>query len=502
MKQAYLISQGLEEFAAAREQFGLLLSTLQSEQALQMQHGQLEETIAREGNELLRRLVQGHLDLRSVRELRVEQLVGADGVVRDQCRAHCERQLMTLFGEVSVRRMGYGARGVESIFPLDRELNLPTDKYSHGLRQRVAQEVAKGSFDAAVASVEQTTGGKVPKRQAEEIAVEVSEDFTAFYEQRQAEGPEATDDPLILSQDGKGIVMRMEDLREATRKAAQRTGHKLKSRLSAGEKRNRKRMALVAAVYTVAAHVRSPEAIMGLEPREEPPRSRARNKRVWASVARDPGVVTEELFAEALRRDPEQRRDWVMLVDGHQDQLKHIQASIKRFGVSLILVLDFIHVLEYLWKAAYCFYAPGTEQAEAWVAERALQILRGKAAHVAAGMRRSATLRGLSAEDRQAVDTCAGYLHRYKDMLKYDEYLAQGLPIATGVIEGACRHLICDRMDITGARWRLPRAEAILKLRSLHSSADSAEYWAFYKAQVLKRNHTSRYQDAELAEAA
>jgi hypothetical protein len=213
-------------------------------------------------------------------------------------------------------------------------------------------------------------------------------------------------------------------------------------------------------------------------------------------------VVTEELFAEALRRDPEQRRVWVMLVDGHQDQLKHIQASIKRFGVSVILVLDFIHVLEYLWKAAYCFYAPGTEQAEAWVAERALQILRGKAAHVAAGMRRSATLRGLSADDREAVDICAGYLHRYKHMLKYDQYLAQGLPIATGVIEGACRHLICDRMDITGARWRLPRAEAILKLRSLHSSGDSAEYWAFYKAQVLKRNHASRYQETELAEAA
>jgi len=151
--------------------------------------------------------------------------------------------------------MGYGARGAESIFPLDGELNLPTDKYLHGLRQRVAQEVAKGSFDAAVLSVEQTTGGKVPKRQAEEIAVEVSEDFTAFYEQRQAESPEATDDPLVMSQDGKGIVMRVEDLREATRKAAQSTRHKLKTRLSAGEKRNRKRMALVATVYSVG-HLR------------------------------------------------------------------------------------------------------------------------------------------------------------------------------------------------------------------------------------------------------
>jgi len=194
-----------------------------------MQHAELEEVISQEGTELLRGLLQGHLDLRSAGEPRVEQITGVDGVVRDQCRAHCERQLMRLFGEVRLKRMGYRARGAESIFPLDAALSLPTDKYSDGLPQRVAEEVAKGSFDAAVASVEQTTGGKVPKRQAEEIALEVSEDFCACYEQRQAEGPEATADPLILSQDGKGILMRMEDLREATRKAAQSTRHKLKS---------------------------------------------------------------------------------------------------------------------------------------------------------------------------------------------------------------------------------------------------------------------------------
>ena len=100
------------------------------------------------------------------------------------------------------------------------------------------------------------------------------------------------------------------------------------------------------------------------------------------------------------------------------------------------------------------------------------------------------------------MDDCAEYLLNYKDMLKYDEYLAAGLPIATGVIEGACRHLVNDRMDITGARWGLQRAEAILKLRSLKSSGDSEVYWDFYKDQTLKRNHTSRYDNFPLQEAA
>ena len=505
MRQAYLIHQGLDEFAAAREQFGQLIEALESEQNLEREHGEIEGLIWQDGQELLRRMLQGHLDLRAARELKREHVVGGDGVMRTHRRPGCTRTLMSLFGEVSIKRLGYGARGQASVFPLDAQLNLPRDKYSHGLRLRVGEEVSKGSFDEAVSCVERTTGGKVPKRQAEEIAVKLSQDFEAFYDGGRSEGAEATCDPLILSEDAKGIVMRTEDLREATRKAVLNAKPKLKTRLSPGEKKNRKRMAMVATVYSVARHVRCPEAIMGLEedPEDCPAsRPRARNKRVWASVERDPGKVTEELFEEAHRRDPAHKRPWAMLVDGHKDQLKHIWANMKHFGVEVILILDFIHVLEYLWKAAYCFHPPGSEPAEAWVAGRALQILKGKASIVAGGIRRSATLCGLSAKEREAADQCAEYLLNYKDMLKYDEYLAAGLPIATGVIEGACRHLVKDRMDITGARWGLQRAEAILKLRSLKSSGDSEAYWGFYKEQTLKRNHFAQYDSLPLQEAA
>lgn len=502
MKQAYIIRQGLEEFAAAREQFSHLVNELQSEQTLGMQHGDIEQMISREGNELLRRLLQGHLDLRAAREQKQEGVIGADGEERTHYREGCERTLMSLFGEVTVKRMGYGARGKESLIPLDGELNLPGDKYSHGLRQRVAQAVSKNSFDAAVESVERTTGGRVPKRQGEEIAVEISQDFVEFYEKRQMDAPEETSDPLIMSEDGKGIVMRKDSLREATRKVAEKKTHKV--RLGKGQKRNRKRMAMVGTVYSIERHCRTPEEIMGREEAQEkaPAKPRARNKRVWASVEREHGEVTDEIFHEALRRDPEKRREWVMRVDGHQDQLKNIRACMKRHNVELVLILDFIHVLEYLWKAAYGFHPPGSEEAEEWVADRALQILKGNASHVAGGMRRSATLRELSPEKREAVDDCADYLIDYKDMLKYDEYLTAGLPIATGVIEGACRHLIKDRMDITGARWGLQRAEAVLKLRSLQSSGDADAYWDFYKAQSLRRNHTSRYASPPFQAAA
>ncbi len=136
------------------------------------------------------------------------------------------------------------------------------------------------------------------------------------------------------------------------------------------------------------------------------------------------------------------------------------------------------------------------------MAERALNILKGKATDVAAGMRRSATLRELSKKQRGSVDKCADYLLTYSNLLFYDFYIELGLPIATGVIEGACRHLIKDRMDITGARWRLRSAEAVLKLRSLYSSGDLDEYMTFHKMQELKRNHLSQYLDSQLKEAA
>jgi hypothetical protein len=96
----------------------------------------------------------------------------------------------------------------------------------------------------------------VPKRQAEALAADLSQDFEAFYASRGSNGPEPTLDPVVMSLDGKGIVMRREDLREATRRAAEREQHKLKTRLSQGEKRNRKRMATVAAVYSSERTVR------------------------------------------------------------------------------------------------------------------------------------------------------------------------------------------------------------------------------------------------------
>jgi hypothetical protein len=496
MSQAYTTPDEWKAFCSAFEKFSAMVATLHDAQAQQFDHGQVEKFLETSGRELLRRMFQGYLDHRAATEPNWESLEGNDDILRTHRRPDCQRHLATLFGDVMVSRTSYGAPGVGSRFALDAQLNLPPDKYSDGLRRRLATEVSLMSFDEAIARLDQTTGGHVPKRQSEQVVVKVAQDFEAFYHTRRANEPEASKDLLVLTTDAKGIVMRQEDLRAATRQAAQRAQSVRGSGLSPGKTDNRKRMAQVASVYTVAPYIRRPETIMNPPPDETAlPRPKVANKRLWASVERDAHTVIDDIFDEALRRDPHRQRQWVVLIDGDRDQLAHIQAAAARHQVAVTIIMDFIHVLEYLWEAARALNAGDTQATQAWVQTHALKVLQGQVQTVARGMRVSATLRGLSDKKREAVDTGADYLSNRGSFLQYDLFLEQGFPIATGVIEGACRHLVKDRMDLTGARWRLHSAEAVLKLRSLRSSGDFEAYWRFHKQQELERHHLSRYAE-------
>ena len=399
-------------FAAAKAKFTELVTRLSTEESRGMTHSELEALITAEGREIHRRLVQGHLDLRASGEQVLASVRGADEVERTHHRRRA-RPLLTVFGLVTAMRMAYGARGHRSLAPLDASLNLPEELYSHGLRRLGAVEAARGSFDATVEAIERNT--KVPKRQVEELVERAAQDFDAFYARPEsAEAATNEKDLLVLSLDGKGIVMRHEDLREATRKAAENARHKLDHRLSKGEKKDRKRMATVAAVYDLTPQPRRPGDVLSeLRPVRDAskPRPRARNKRVWARVERSAAEVTAEVFEEARHRDPECRRRWVVLVDGDRHQIARIRAEAKRRGMSkdVTLVIDFIHVLEYLWKAAWCFSEQGDKEAERWVTERAFAVLHGRSSDVGAGIRRTATLKGLPTDKRVGADDCADY---------------------------------------------------------------------------------------------
>ena len=479
-------------FASSAAQFAKVRGFLAGEGAASLQHFELEDYIRAEGFELLRLLMQDHFDLRAVREVRLEEVAGAGGVAHRAAERDHERPLATIVGTVTVRRTAYRHRGEPNLCPADATLNLPEGLHSHGLRQFAAIESSRGSFEEAKEAVCRATGVVVGHRQVEQLAQATAADFEAFYEQ--APRPKAGEgDLVVISADGKGVVMRPVDLRPATAEAARKAQPKLKSRLSKGEKANRKRMAEVAAVYTVEPVPRSPAEVMASHedgPKQAP---KAKDKWLTTSVVDDAAEVIAKAFSEAERRDPSHARPWVALVDGNNHQIDRIKAEAKKRKLDVTIIVDLVHVLSYLWDAAWCFYAEGDQAAEGWVADKALAVLDGKAGLVAAAIRRKATNLGLQATKRRNADTCANYLKAKARYLDYPKALAEGWPVATGVIEGACRYLVMDRLEITGARWRLKGSEAVLKLRALRKNGDWEQYFSFHLAQERKRVHEPRY---------
>jgi hypothetical protein len=297
---------------------------------------------------------------------------------------------------------------------------VPAEKYSLGLRRLAALEAGRGSFEQTAAAIARATGLQLGRRQISELTARAAADLEQLYATRDL--PAGPDAPVLgLSFDAKGIVMRPEALRAGTAKAA--TSQKLTTRLSKGEKRNRKRMAEVGSVVGVVPAPRTPADIIAAtttpdeRPRTRPAGPATVDKWLTASVTADASRLIAQVFDEAERRDPTHQRTWIALVDGNNHQIDQITAQANARGIGLTIIVDFIHVLEYVWKAAWCFHPEGDPAAEQWVADKAREILSGNAGLVAAAIRRTATRRDLTAGQRAGADTAADYLHNKKRYL-------------------------------------------------------------------------------------
>jgi hypothetical protein len=497
----YALIEGAGPFAASTDLFTALARELEEPGAAGLTACELEDLLAGRGRELQRQLLQDHLDLRAVREEQAARrdrpsATGADQITRTRVETGHHRLLATLFGIVQVTRCAWRRPGVPDLCPADAALSLPARRPSHAVTRLAALEAARGSFEAAHAAITRRCGPVIGKRQVEQAVVSAACDIGAFYAARVPQ-PCTVSTLLVISADAKGIVMRPGALRPATARAAARQG-KMRTRLAAGEKPNRKRMATLTCVYDAEPSPRRPHDIIAPPGgrnghRTLRPRPKASAKWLAGSVEHDPADMIKAAFSEADARDPARQRTWVVLVDGAEHQLDLIKAEARRRDVTIHIVIDLIHVLEYIWKAAWCLHATGDPAAEDWVAVKALAVLAGDSERATAEITAEADAAGLAGTARAGIDACVRYLTSKHDYLRYDQALAAGWPIATGVIEGACRHLIGDRLDITGARWGLQGAEAILTLRAVIANGDFRDYWHYH----LSREHQRLYPGTE-----
>ncbi|WP_435851555.1 ISKra4 family transposase [Streptomyces mirabilis] len=493
-----------DAFATSAGLFAAACTELAAPEAAVMTHAQLEELLGARMREVTRQLFQDHLTLRARDEVRRQEVVDAAGVGRSRIERDRHRMLATVFGKVTVVRIAYRGTGVADLHPADAVLNLPDAMHSHGLARLAAIESARGSFADACERINAVTGSGIGHRQVQELAVSAAADIDAFYDAL-VPAPCTDTTPLILSVDGKGVVIRPEALREDTAKAAAaKGGNVMKTRLASGEKHGRKRMATLGAVYDAEPAPRTVDDIIADPDRHDADHGaaserrqgpRARSKWLCGSVNDTAAQVVGAVFDQAEHRDPGHRRPWVVLVDGARHQIDLIKAEALQRGVDVHIIVDLIHVLEYLWRAAWCLHEAGDASAENWVARHARVLLGGGVQQTAAELEEAAHAAGPRGAQRKGIDEAMNYLTGKAEHLRYDTALERGWPIATGIIEGACRHLVKDRLDITGARWGLSGAEAVLKLRAVRANGDFDAYWAWHEQQEFTRNHQTRYRD-------
>lgn len=421
-----------------------------------------------------------------------------DGRCLQRLEQEHPRRYYSIFGEFKLSRVVYGSREGQKIefVPLDNRLQLPASSFSYLLQDWDQSLCVEQAFQQARSTVARILGLKQTVDSLEHMNQEMAQGVTEFMINRPA--PEQEGEIVVGSADQKGVVLR----RQADDPAP-------KAHRSKGDKASKKRMATVATVYTVDRYRRTPEEVVAALFRDAPEPNRKRpqpqGKEVWASLGQpeQSGSGIESAFAwmvgelflrgRAQGQGQDKHKPLVYLSDG-QDALWEARRT--WLPASAVDILDLLHVTPRLWQAAHAFHREGSKAAEVFVRERLLRVLQGKAAGVIRGLREMATKHRLTGAKKKTLRTVCNYLERNLERMHYDEYLREGYPIASGAVEGACRHLVKDRMERAGMHWTIAGAQAMLDVRSIYVSG----LWEEYQDYRMERETERLYPHRSLVE--
>jgi hypothetical protein len=391
------------------------------------------------------------------------------------------RRYVSIFGEFQLQRTVYGSREGQKIefVPLDNRLQLPESAFSYLLQDWDQSLCVEEAFSQAGRTLQRLLGLKQSVDSLERMNGQMAERVADFRAERQLPEAAAEGAILVSSADGKGVVMRRREGEPAA------PAHRTK-----GDKASRKEMAIVGAVYSVDRHLRTAEEVVAAlfgddRDQPKPPRPKPCHKQTVASLAytdaagRHPGIekTYEWLLEEIWARNRGYGKEMVHICDGQEAlwdaRVRHLPQR------NTVDVLDVLHVTPRLWQAAHLFHREKSKEAEQFVRTRVLKVLQGESALVVRGLREMGTKHRLKGSKKAKLTKLCAYLENNRERMHYDQYLAKGYPIASGVIEGACRHLVKDRMERAGMHWTREGAQAMLDVRSIHINGDWEEYQKF-----------------------
>lgn len=395
----------------------------------------------------------------------------------------------SIFGKLTIARHYFYTAGEAGQCPLDAALSLPPHCYSDLLREWAGYDATDGAYRETASTLAHILGLDLSVAALERSVQQDARDVAAFYDQRpDPQMPTPLGTILVAQADGKGVPL------------VQPKAAATPPRLGKGQKRTKKKEAIVTALYTIAPYVRTPQEVLAAllhEPAPQQPRDRPRpvGKELRATLDGKAAAVTKLAQRAALREGP-QVRDRVALTDGAEALQEQMLTHLPDY----VLVLDIIHATEYLWDAANALLGETDPERLPWVRAHLEQILNGQTAVVVATLERLAAAPERTRTQMQVLRTTIGYYQRNLDYMHYDVYLSQGWPIGTGVVEGACGHVVKDRMEQAGMRWTHDGAQAVLDLRTVRINGDWDAYWQFHRQHQHHRLYGGSQQGAERVE--
>jgi hypothetical protein len=384
---------------------------------------------------------------------------------------------VSVFGKIQFQRHYFYAAEKEGVCPLDAELSLPPRCYSDLLRDWAEYCTTTESYGESNQILKRILDLSISKLALETGVQEDAVDVETFYEHKPVPPPQEEDAILVVQADGKGVPM----VRKETAPRVARRGK--------GKKRTKKKEAVVTASYTIAPYSRTPEQVVERlmrekEEHEEGPEGSENDASRPVPVGKEVRATLdgkdsafEQLVARVTQRDGAHIEQRVALTDGDDALQRQMEGRLSTFT----LVLDIIHASEYLWAAANAVLGEQHPERNVWVRDRLLLILSDETEAVIQDLEATLETSSLSDSQRDTLSTTIGYYRRNLPYMRYGSYLADGWPIGTGVVEGACGHLVKDRMEHSGMRWTRAGAQAMLDLRAVRINDDWDTYQTFHR---------------------